>query len=139
MADAPFNLMALLQAAQQPGMRGMGPGVGPIPAQNPTPGFRAPGAGGMPMPQMQQQPNPMAQVPGLGAALSRMQPGVPTVPGGLGNGGAQVPGGITGATAGGYSFPGAPVGQDPSAAMAQPGFMDFLTGKLRSLFGPTTA
>lgn len=143
----PFNLMALLAAAQQPGMRGM-PAGGPIPAQNPTPGFRPPGAGGVPMPQMQPQQNPMAQAGGLGAAMARMPPradaGIP--------GSAQAAQNAVNANgtvmfdpaSGLNTTPGLTGGLDPSTLGAagqgaSPGFLDFLTGKMRSLFGPSVS
>jgi len=60
------NLLALLQSGA------LGPGNGPIPAQNPQPGFRAPGTPGMQMPQQQQQGGmtPQQGMSGLSNALA---------------------------------------------------------------------
>lgn len=144
----PFNLMALLAAAQQPGMRGV-PASGPIPAQSPVPGFRPPGVGGMPMPQMQQPQDPMAGAAGLGAAMGRMRPTGPgaqpstsgaTMGAAENNGLAGVIAGVQGIQPnadGTFSPPPMPTdigyGQGGGG-----GFLDFLTGKMRSLFGPSS-
>lgn len=66
------NLLALLQSGA------LGPGNGPIPAQNPQPGFRAPGTPGMQVPQQQPQGmTPQQGMAGLSNALAmfRNNPG----------------------------------------------------------------
>lgn len=64
------NLLALLQSGA------LGPGNGPIPAQNPQPGFRAPGTPGMAMPQQQQQTGitPQQGMGALSGALAQFKP-----------------------------------------------------------------
>lgn len=70
-----MNLLDLLQAYQgaqrNPSM------MGPVPTQNPTPGFRAPPVMGIAMPHPQQQPG-MPDLGGLGAALGMLGPHVGT-------------------------------------------------------------
>jgi hypothetical protein len=73
------NILALLQAAQ--GAQGSPTMMGPVGAQNPTPGFHAPALMAMRAPQQQPQANPLGQIGGmLGMMGPRMGTG-DTTPG----------------------------------------------------------
>lgn len=88
------NILALLEAMQQGGQPRRDPGIGPIPMQNPTPGFRPPGlmgGGGVPgmrAPDQTGAPTLQSGMGGLMSALQGMKPGATPTPGGDPTGGA---------------------------------------------------
>lgn len=134
------NLLQLLMAGQAG--QGGPTASGPIPAQNPTPGFRPPAAMGMAMPGMPQQ-NDSTLAGGLGmlsGALAGMQPGkggiagTGVTPGTMGSGtpgpnGGMPIGGIPGVPTADGSIPGM-----PASAPSSPDLLSRIGTYIKGLF-----